>query len=123
MTVNCRRSASGAAGRDLAALGEAVERLAFLVLVTSLRLRLLAGRGFAAAPKVVPHWPQNLAVGRTCWPQLGQTRTSVVPHSSQNLACSGFSKPQLAQRMLPLYSFRHSGARKTSAPHGMNRCT
>src|SRR5262249_34562891 len=116
MTVNCRRSASGAAGRDLAALGEAVERRAFLALVTSLRLRRLAGSGVAAAPKVMPHWPQNLAVERTCWPQLGQTRTSVVPHSSQNLACSGFSNPQLPQRIWPFYSFGASRTRKPPRP-------
>src|SRR5712691_8427873 len=34
----------------------------------------------------VPQAGQNLAVGLTSCPQLGQARTRAVPHSSQNLA-------------------------------------
>src|SRR5262245_19812910 len=65
---------------------------------------------------VVPHSPQNLAVGRTCWPQLEQTRTSLVPHSSQNFSPTGFSNPQLAQRIGPLYSCLSCRTRRTPPP-------
>ena len=71
---------------------------------------------FLLAFSGVPHSGQNLAVGRICWPQLGQSRTNGVPHSSQNLAPSAFSPPQLPQRMLPLYPVARARARKTGMP-------
>jgi hypothetical protein len=83
------------------------------------RGRLFARAGLLSVFRAVPHSGQNLAVGRACWPQLGQIRTNGAPHSSQNLAPSGFSHPQLAQRMLPLYSFGRCGARKT--PESVSR--
>jgi len=116
ITVNCRRSASGDAGRDLAVVGDAAGRLAFLALLVPWRLQLLAGAGLLSVFRAVPHSGQNFAAGRACWPQLGQRGTNEIPHSSQNLALSGFSKPQLAQRMLLLYSFGRSGARKRLSP-------
>jgi hypothetical protein len=86
---------------------------------TPVRGRLFARAGLPSVFRAVPHAEQNLAVGRACWPQLGQIRTNGAPHSSQNLAPSGFSPPQLAHRMLPLYSFGRCGARKT--PEAVSR--
>src|SRR5215813_8866469 len=115
ITVSCRRSASGEVGWDLAVVGAAAGRLAFLVLGVAVRVRLLTSRGFSAAHRVVPHSPQNLACGAFSPPHWAQRRFSEVPHSVQNFSPSGFSKPQLAQRIRPLYSFGLSRARKIPA--------
>src|SRR5262245_6472509 len=64
----------------------------------------------------LPHWPQKRAKGTFSPPQLAQRSWKGSPHPIQNFMPSGVSKPQLAQRMLPLYSFGRSRARKTSAP-------
>ena len=82
-------------------------------------LRRLAGKGFPVAGKGVPHSGQNLAPGGRRRPQLGQSRGNGVPHSIQNFAPAGFSVPQLSQRILPLYSFTRSGARKTPGRDGL----
>jgi hypothetical protein len=60
-----------------------------------------------------PQSPQNLAVGLTSTPHLGQACANLAPHSSQNFFPSGFSNPQLRHCMLPLYSFGRARARKT----------
>src|SRR5262245_19082021 len=87
ITVSCRRSASGTAHSLLRAASNP-DCVGWL----------FCDRGGAAAAgslRATPHSPQNLAVGRTCWPQLGQAHTSLVPLSSQNFSPSQFSNPHL----------------------------
>jgi len=68
-----------------------------------------------------PHSPQNLKRAGFSAPQPGHRRWSGRPHSPQNFVPAGFSPPQLVQRMLPFYSFKLSGARKTPAPSPSSR--
>jgi hypothetical protein len=104
ITVNWRRSASGATGRDFVAVSDAAARVAFLAVIVPWRLRLFVAGGFPVASRAMPQSPQNLAVGLTSAPQLGQVYRSLAPHSSQNFFPSGFSLPQLAQCMELLYN-------------------
>jgi hypothetical protein len=64
----------------------------------------------------VPHSLQNLALPGFSIPQDPQRYTSEAPHSLQNFAPSRFSNSQLEQRMLLLYSFGLSAARKDQVP-------
>src|SRR5262249_40573667 len=76
ITVSWRRSASGVATWGFVGVGRTLGRGARAGVFAPFPLRLWAGADFLSAVRVAPQSPQNLAVGRTCWPQLGQTRRS-----------------------------------------------
>src|SRR5262245_35817548 len=119
ITVNWRRSASGALGTAargaVGAIGSAEG---------SLRIGTEA-----CSWSAVLHSPQNLACGAFAKPHRSQRRLSAVPHSLQNFSPSEFSNPQLAQCILLPSRPRSQRARETLAqvhcpklPCGVRTC-